>query len=158
MAWYLQSGVTISRAAVASTLSTWKGEQENEDDEPQLLAGTQTLKRSGMAPPPKKSPTNAELYSGGFKHSQRSPKRLKDIAPDNVEVESAASSDAEDGALEISLSKRGTRKAGKERAKKGNSKKADGWIWLESLTRGQALSDEKLAAYKKESKWQCISF
>ncbi|KAJ7793634.1 hypothetical protein B0H14DRAFT_3497849 [Mycena olivaceomarginata] len=42
-------------------------------------------------------------------------------------------------------------KAGKERAKKGNSKKADGWIWLESLTRGQALSDEKLAAYKKES-------
>ncbi|KAJ7830551.1 hypothetical protein B0H14DRAFT_3714972 [Mycena olivaceomarginata] len=151
MAWYLQSGVTISRAAVASTLSTWKGEQENEDDEPQLLAGTQTLKRSGMAPPPKKSPTNAELYSGGFKHSQRSPKRLKDIAPDNVEVESAASSDAEDGALEISLSKRGTRKAGKERAKKGNSKKADGWIWLESLTRGQALSDEKLAAYKKES-------
>ncbi|KAJ7860564.1 hypothetical protein B0H14DRAFT_3622269 [Mycena olivaceomarginata] len=150
-AWYLQSGVTISRAAVASTLSTGKGEQENEDNEPQLLAGTQTLKRSGMAPPPKKSPTNTELYLGGFKHSQRSPKRMKDIAPDNVEVESAVSSDAEDGALEISLSRRETRKAGKERAKKGNSKKADGWIWLESLTRGQALSDEKLAAYKKES-------
>jgi hypothetical protein len=43
-AWYLQSGVTISGAAVA--LSRGR-EQHSDDDEPQLLAGTQTLKRSG---------------------------------------------------------------------------------------------------------------
>lgn len=49
-AWYLQSGVTISRAAVASTLLPGHGEQDSEE-EPQLLAGTQTLKRSGMAAP-----------------------------------------------------------------------------------------------------------
>ncbi|KAJ7032235.1 hypothetical protein C8F04DRAFT_959320 [Mycena alexandri] len=36
--------------------------------------------------------------------------------------------------------------------KKGKSKKKpDGWIWLESLMRGQAVSDEKVAAYKAES-------
>jgi hypothetical protein len=48
-AWYLQSGVTISQAAVVSPVS--QGEQDDEDDEPQLLAGIQTLKRSGMAAP-----------------------------------------------------------------------------------------------------------
>ncbi|KAJ7861145.1 hypothetical protein B0H14DRAFT_3620009 [Mycena olivaceomarginata] len=140
-AWYLQSGVTISRAAVASKLSTGKGEQENEDDEPQLLAGTQTLKRSGMIPPPTKSPTNAELYLGGFKISlptmwrwSRQRRLMPRTAPWRYRRLNGK-----------------TQKAGKERGKKGNSKKADGWIWLESLTRGQALSDEKLAAYKKES-------
>ena len=49
-AWYLQSGVTISRAAMASTLSPSKREQDRKHDEPQLLASTQTLKRSGTAP------------------------------------------------------------------------------------------------------------
>jgi hypothetical protein len=48
-AWYLQSGVTISRAAVASAASPKSGEEDGEDNEPQLPAGTQTLKRSGMA-------------------------------------------------------------------------------------------------------------
>ncbi|KAJ7033251.1 hypothetical protein C8F04DRAFT_957865 [Mycena alexandri] len=100
-AWYLQSGVTISRAAVSSTLFPGG---DSEADEPQLLAGTQTLKRSS---------TGSE---------QGSPSKLA-----------------------------GQRK-GRKKEKKGKSKrKADGWIWLESLTRGQALSDEKLAAYKRES-------
>jgi hypothetical protein len=49
MAWYLQSGVMISRAAVASVAAPKSGEEDGEDDEPQLLAGTQTLKRSGTA-------------------------------------------------------------------------------------------------------------
>ncbi|KAJ6595454.1 hypothetical protein B0H10DRAFT_2328574 [Mycena sp. CBHHK59/15] len=128
-AWYLQSGVTISHVAVASTPS--RGEQGSEDDEPQLLAGTQTLKRSG-----------------GFKHNRRSQKCLKDIAPDDVDVQSAPSSDPEDNDLEMSPSKQGRRKE----VKKGKSKKKrDGWIWLESLMRGQGQSDEKLVAYKKES-------
>jgi hypothetical protein len=49
-AWYLQSGVTISRAAVASTVSPVDGSHvSDDDDEPQLLAGTQTLKRSGTS-------------------------------------------------------------------------------------------------------------
>jgi hypothetical protein len=47
-AWYLQSGVTISQAAVVSAPSR---EEEGGEDEPQLLAGTQTLKRSGIAAP-----------------------------------------------------------------------------------------------------------
>jgi hypothetical protein len=45
-AWYLQSGVTISQAAAPS-----RGEEGSEDGESQLLAGTQTLKRSGIAAP-----------------------------------------------------------------------------------------------------------
>ncbi|KAJ7827691.1 hypothetical protein B0H13DRAFT_2373694 [Mycena leptocephala] len=132
-AWYLQSGVTISQA-VASAISPAK-EKNSDDEEPQLMAGTQTLKRSG-----------------GFKHNQRSSKRLKDITPDDVDVQSAPSSDADDPDLERSPSKRGTGKGKKDSVKKGKSKKKqDGWIWLESLMRGQGQSDEKLAAYKKES-------
>ncbi|KAJ6607244.1 hypothetical protein B0H10DRAFT_1956402 [Mycena sp. CBHHK59/15] len=109
MAWYLQSGVTISRTA----LSPGNREQDSKDDEPQLLAGTQTLKRSG------------------FKHSQCTPKHLKDIAPDDVDVESSSSaSEAEDSDLEMSPSKQ----------PKGGS-----------MTRGQSLGNAKLAEYKKES-------
>ncbi|KAJ7836709.1 hypothetical protein B0H13DRAFT_2368590 [Mycena leptocephala] len=82
----------------------------------------------------------------------RGSKRLKDITPDDVDVQSAPSSDADDPDLERSPSKRGTGKGKKDSVKKGKSKKKrDGWIWLESLMRGQGQSDEKLAAYKKES-------
>ncbi|KAJ7733042.1 hypothetical protein DFH07DRAFT_780704 [Mycena maculata] len=49
-AWYLQSRVTISWAKVALTLLPGHGEQDSEE-EPQLLAGTQMLKRPGMAAP-----------------------------------------------------------------------------------------------------------
>ncbi|KAJ7920223.1 hypothetical protein B0H13DRAFT_1987400 [Mycena leptocephala] len=126
-AWYLQSGVTISRAAVASTVSPFDGSHDS-DDEPQLLAGTQTLKRSG------------------FTKSMHTPKRLKDIAPENVVVEASAS-EAEDSDLEMSPSKQTMC----QREKQKKAKKSDGWIWLESLTRGQKLGDDKLAAYKMES-------
>jgi hypothetical protein len=34
---------------------------------------------------------------------------------------------------------------------KKKPKKSDGWIWLESMTRGQTLGEAKLAAYKEES-------
>ncbi|KAJ6616005.1 hypothetical protein B0H10DRAFT_2219885 [Mycena sp. CBHHK59/15] len=111
------------------------GGKESEDDEPEprLLAGTQTLKRSG------------------FKISQRPPKRLRDIAPDDVVVVSASSSsEAEDGDMEMSP----TRKQGKQRAGKqrqGKKKKSDGWIWLENMTRGQTLGEGRLAEYKEES-------
>ncbi|KAJ6580208.1 hypothetical protein B0H10DRAFT_2235457 [Mycena sp. CBHHK59/15] len=134
-AWYLQSGVTLSSAAVGSTLSPLERGKESEDDEPEprLLAGTQTLKRSG------------------FKISQRPPKRLRDIAPDDVVVVSASSSsEAEDSDVEMSP----TRKQGKQRAGKqrqGKKKKSDGWIWLENMTRGQTLGEGRLAEYKEES-------
>ncbi|KAJ7767329.1 hypothetical protein B0H16DRAFT_1789544 [Mycena metata] len=129
-AWYLQSGVTISPAVASSTLARG-GELDSDEDEPQLLVGTQTLKRSG------------------FKRVPRTPKRLRDIAPGDVEVHSAeSSSDSEQG----SPSKLGGQGKGTGR-KKGEpkKKKVDGWIWLERLTKGQTLSDEKLAAYKAES-------
>ncbi|KAJ7924690.1 hypothetical protein B0H13DRAFT_2315206 [Mycena leptocephala] len=139
-AWYLQSGVTISQA-VASAISPAK-EKNSDDEEPQLMAGTQTLKRSG-----------------GFKHNQHGSKRLKDITPDDVDVQSAPLSDADDPDLERSPSKRGTEKGKKDSVKKGKLKKKRGsWIWLESLMQGQGQSNEKLAAYKKESdrvQWFC---
>jgi hypothetical protein len=48
-AWYLQSGVTISQAALSSTLAPIDGKHssDEDDDEPTLLVGTQGLKRSG---------------------------------------------------------------------------------------------------------------
>ncbi|KAJ7648445.1 hypothetical protein B0H17DRAFT_1215630 [Mycena rosella] len=67
-AWYLQSRVMILGA---------------------LLAGTQTLKRSG------------------FLQSERAPKHLRDIAPDGVVVDRPLSSEAEDSDLEMSPSKQG---------------------------------------------------
>ncbi|KAJ7023557.1 hypothetical protein C8F04DRAFT_1271246 [Mycena alexandri] len=90
-----------------------------------LLVGTQTRKRAG-----------------GARRNQRSPKRMRDIAPDDVEVESSAS-EVEGSDMEMLPSKRAKGK--------GKGKKADGWIWMESLMRRQFLSDKKLAAYKKES-------
>ncbi|KAJ7118287.1 hypothetical protein C8R44DRAFT_923525 [Mycena epipterygia] len=129
-AWYLQSGVTISRAAVASTLDPSKGEGDTEDDEPRLLAGTQTLKRSG------------------FTKSSREPKRLKDIAPDNVVMES---SEAEDSDTEMSPSKKAKRR-GKQKQKQ-KAKKSDGWIWewFEQVTRARYVGDnKKLAEYRRE--------
>ncbi|KAJ6528322.1 hypothetical protein DFH09DRAFT_1327724 [Mycena vulgaris] len=131
-AWYLQSGVTISGAAVASTQGPTNGEDEGEEDEPQLLAGTQTLKRSGWS------------------KSQRAPKRLKDIAPDDVNVESSSSSEAEDSDMALSPSK-GRANLGGKKKKKKKAKKSDGWIWMETLTWGQSLGDAKLEEYKKES-------
>ncbi|KAJ7215080.1 hypothetical protein GGX14DRAFT_392335 [Mycena pura] len=62
-AWYLQSGVHLSGEVVASPLGN-KG-RDSGDDEPQLLAG--------------------------YSRSQRAPKRLRDIAPDDVVVEGALS-------------------------------------------------------------------
>ncbi|KAJ7020500.1 hypothetical protein C8F04DRAFT_1274964 [Mycena alexandri] len=127
-AWYLQSGVSIAHAAVTSTLPH---ESDSESDQPELLAGTQTLKRSGFK-------------RGG----QRTPKRLRDIAPDNVEV---GLSEAEESDPEMSPSKVG-RAEERTTGKKGKGKKkGDGWIWMENLMRGQPQSEEKLAAYKKES-------
>ncbi|KAJ7450922.1 hypothetical protein B0H11DRAFT_2246504 [Mycena galericulata] len=128
-AWYLQSGTTISDAAVTPILSPPSGEHA-EDDEPRLLAGTQTLKRSG------------------FTKSAWPPKRFKDIAPDDVEVASSPS-EAEDSDSDVDLSPK-QKQAKKQRGKK-KEKKTDGWIWLESLTRGRNLGADKMAEYKSES-------
>ncbi|KAJ7080328.1 hypothetical protein C8R44DRAFT_754376 [Mycena epipterygia] len=104
------------------------GDPDDDDDEPQLLVGTQTRKHAG------------------FTKSPRAAKRLKDIAPDDVVVESSAS-EAEDSDLEMSPSKRA-----KARGSTKKKKKASGWIWLERVTNGQNLGDaEKLGEYKRES-------
>ncbi|KAJ6631085.1 hypothetical protein B0H10DRAFT_2207466 [Mycena sp. CBHHK59/15] len=130
-AWYLQSGTTI-REAASAPLSPNDREQESEEDDPQLLTGTQTLKRSG--------------------HMLKSPrvhKRLKDIAPDDVLVEPVSSEAEDSDDLEASPSKLAKERRGKG---KGKPKKSDGWIWLEKMTRGQTPGDEtKLAEYKAES-------
>ncbi|KAJ6623332.1 hypothetical protein B0H10DRAFT_1944051 [Mycena sp. CBHHK59/15] len=102
--WYLQSGVKISGAAMSSTLST-QG-LDSEDDEPQLVAGTQSLKH----------------LASGFTKSPRKAKRLRDIAPDDVTVEVALSSEVEDSDLEMSPSKTRQLRASKQK----KTKKDDG--------------------------------
>ncbi|KAJ7193576.1 hypothetical protein GGX14DRAFT_405475 [Mycena pura] len=135
-AWYLQSGVKISGATMASATSSSHRDDSSDgsDEEPHLMAGTQTLKRSG------------------FIKSPRATKRLKDIVPEDVNLEGASSaSEAEDSDVNLSPTKR-KQPLGKHLKKKKKGKKSDGWIWLEGLTRGQHLGDEsKLAEYKKES-------
>ncbi|KAJ6524099.1 hypothetical protein DFH09DRAFT_1096254 [Mycena vulgaris] len=133
-AWYLQSGVMLSRSALVSSLSSpVKGNDEGEREEPQLLTGTQSLKRTGTTRTP------------------RPAKRLRDMAPDDVVVEASSASEAEASDLERSPSKL-ERRRGKDKEKKGKGKKRDGWIWLERVTGGRNLgNDEKLAEYKMES-------
>ncbi|KAJ7328299.1 hypothetical protein DFH08DRAFT_815803 [Mycena albidolilacea] len=136
-AWYLQSGGTVHSGGFASSLSPVKRRDEDEG-QPQFMTGTQTLKRAGSVV---KSP--------------RAPKRLKDIIPDDVAVDCPVSSGAEDSDLDMSPSEpgklgraRGERK--KKKGGKGKKKRGDGWIWLESVSRGVA-GEGKLAEYKQES-------
>ncbi|KAJ7654773.1 hypothetical protein B0H17DRAFT_1214249 [Mycena rosella] len=136
MAWYLQSGATVSRAAAASTLSSNNREQDSEKEEPWLLVGTQTLKRAG------------------YTKSPRTPKRLKDIAPSDVVVDSSSLSASEvEDSDRVSPSKLARRHQAKRRKRKNTKvKKRDGWIWLESWTRAATMgNDAKLAEYKAES-------
>ncbi|KAJ6599922.1 hypothetical protein DFH09DRAFT_1504243 [Mycena vulgaris] len=123
---------SMEQLAASAPLSPNDREQESEENDPRLLMGTQTLKRSG--------------------HMLKSPrvyKRLKDIAPDDVLVEPVLSEAEDSDELEASPSKLAKERRGKG---KGKPKKSDGWIWLEKVTRGQTLGDEsKLAEYKAES-------
>ncbi|KAJ7016505.1 hypothetical protein C8F04DRAFT_981397, partial [Mycena alexandri] len=69
-----------------------------------------------------------------------------DILPDNVDMESpSSSSEAEESDPEMAATT--TRK----KKQKSTKKKPDGWIWLQSMTRGQKLGDGKLKDYKEES-------
>lgn len=61
-------------------------------------------------------------------------------------------SEAEESDPEMSPSKGGRAEEGTTGKKGKGKKKGDGWIWMENLMRGQPQSEEKLAAYKKESK------
>ncbi|KAK6971737.1 CxC2 domain-containing protein [Favolaschia claudopus] len=125
-AWYLQSGTTISGAELTSAVPL---DPASADDEEQDTARLKLV-----------------VSSAAPAHSPRKTKRLKDIAPENVQVDGLAS-EAE-GSDEVLPSANG--KAPQNRKKK--KKKQDGWIWLEYATRGQKLGDEgKLADYKKES-------
>ncbi|KAF8197201.1 hypothetical protein K438DRAFT_2119659 [Mycena galopus ATCC 62051] len=121
-AWYLQSGTRIS-SSVQKTLLP--GRLLGDDGE--RLQGTQTLKRKAQATT-----------------SPRKPKRLKDLAPEDVVVESSGS-ETEGSDLEVSPGKQRGKK------KKVKAKKSDGWIWLDRITSGQKLGEGKLAEYKEES-------
>ncbi|KAJ7479807.1 hypothetical protein FB451DRAFT_1449139 [Mycena latifolia] len=128
-AWYLQSGGTILGASVTSPARNARG--DSEEDEPQLVAGTQTLKRSG------------------FTKSQRAPKRLREIVPDDMEAPLSSEAEGSDGGM--SPSKPGRARGGKPKKRKGN--KDDGWIWkwFERVTTGDSGNNEKLKEYKRES-------
>jgi hypothetical protein len=58
-----------------------------------------------------------------------------------------SASEAENSDLEMSPSTTW----GKQPQRGKKPKKSDGWIWLESMTKGQTLGEAKLAAYKEES-------
>ncbi|KAJ7658818.1 hypothetical protein DFH06DRAFT_1195994 [Mycena polygramma] len=133
-AWYLQSGVSLSRAG--KLLMSPVKARSTEEDAPKLLAGTQTLKRSGSTRSPRPS------------------KRLKDITPDGVIVEPTLLSEAEDSDVEMSTSTPTSGKHGKGNTNantKKTVKRSDGWIWVENITRGQKLGAAKLEEYKRES-------
>ncbi|KAJ7170409.1 hypothetical protein C8R43DRAFT_944924 [Mycena crocata] len=125
-AWYLQSGVTLKRPSAVWALSPTKRLRED-DDETEFLMGTQTMKRASRTGSPRK---------------RKRPRGLKDIAPEDVVMESSASE------AEMSPSKGAI---GKLPARKKKAPKRDGWIWMESMALHVAgVSDEKLVAYKKE--------
>jgi hypothetical protein len=72
-----------------------------------------------------------------------------------VEPSSASEAEAEASDLEKLGPLPSPQQRGKRR-RKANPKanKREGWIWLESMTRGQSLGGgEKLAEYKNESEW-----
>lgn len=97
-----------------------------------------------------------EVFAG-FSRSQRAPKRLRDIAPNDVVVNGPLLSEAEDSEVEMSPSKPGKprRKSGKRKAKKD-----DGWIW-KWLERGRSVGsgdDQKLEEYRRESKCKICYF
>ncbi|KAJ7222671.1 hypothetical protein B0H12DRAFT_1078252 [Mycena haematopus] len=121
-AWYLQSGEKISGAPVSLTL----GPQGlgSDDDEPRLLAGTQSLKR----------------LASGLTKSPRKRKRIEDILPDNVVVEEPLS-EAEDSDPENAVEDEATAgiKADEEEERR----------W-KATTRSSG-NDGKLAEYKRES-------
>ncbi|KAF8206122.1 hypothetical protein K438DRAFT_1756241 [Mycena galopus ATCC 62051] len=121
-AWYLQSGTRISSSVQKTLLPV----QLLRDDGERLQAQATT--------------------------SPRKPKHLKDLAPENVVVESSGS-ETEGSDLEVSPSKTGNQQPGstKCRKKKAKTKKSDGWIWLDRITSGQKLGEGKLAEYKEES-------
>ncbi|KAJ6527589.1 hypothetical protein DFH09DRAFT_1414180 [Mycena vulgaris] len=134
-AWYLQAGGTLHTDGAPSPLSPVKRRDEN-DPGPQLVAGTQALKRAGPAI-----------------HSPRAPKRLKDIIPVDagVDVPSSSLSEAEDSDSELPA-KQGMLRQRKGQGKRKNTKpkKGEGWIWLETVTRGQRAGEGRLAEYKAE--------
>nr|GAT45459.1 predicted protein [Mycena chlorophos] len=127
-AWYAQ-GTTLSESTLATSV---RGPDPDSAEEPRLLAGTQTLKRSG------------------FLKSPRAAKRVKDIIP--AESGSDSASDVPDSGSDTEASNTGSPIKSKSPKKKPLKKrKGDGWIWKESGAAGRVLDDEKLAAYKREA-------
>nr|GAT48240.1 predicted protein [Mycena chlorophos] len=113
---------------------------ESDDDEPELLAGTQTLKRAG------------------FSRSPRPAKRLKDMVPDGVDVRAPSGSDtdgssgseSESDATEAPLSVSAA--SAKQPQKKKKAPRSDGWIWFHRFVGGCPTGDETaLDNYKRES-------
>ncbi|KAF7334041.1 CxC2 domain-containing protein [Mycena venus] len=148
-AWYLQSGVVLSRSALLSPLSSpAKGNDEGEREELQLLTGTPSLKRTGTTKAP------------------RPAKRLRDMAPDDVVVEASSASEAKNSDLERSPSKQ-ERRWGKDKEKKGKGKKRDGWKasdrvqwfraeaemyrWIEQYERKHAELFRVIERYQRDS-------
>ncbi|KAJ7856109.1 hypothetical protein B0H14DRAFT_3644060 [Mycena olivaceomarginata] len=100
---------------------------------------------SSLSPVKRRDETKASR-SGAVK-SPRAPKRLKDIIPDDVAgtARDLDMSPSEPGKLGRARGERKKKKGGE-----GKKKRGDGWIWLESVSRG-VTSEGKLAKYKQES-------
>ncbi|KAF7288795.1 Aldo-ket-red domain-containing protein [Mycena indigotica] len=101
------------------------------EDEPQLLTGTKTLKRSG----PQKSPRPA--------------KRVKDILPNTSDEDEAA----ENGTTNSPGPPQGRtpKRLHKNKSPMKKATKSDGWIWMDSWTKGHISNDSKVAEYKQEA-------
>ncbi|KAF7288483.1 CxC2 domain-containing protein [Mycena indigotica] len=130
-AWYLQSGTKIASKSISSLLQPLSDGASDSEDEPQLLTGTKTLKRSG----PQKSPRPA--------------KRVKDILPNTSDEDEAA----ENGTTNSPGPPQGRtpKRLHKNKSPMKKATKSDGWIWMDSWTKGHISNDSKVAEYKQEA-------
>ncbi|KAF7310141.1 CxC2 domain-containing protein [Mycena indigotica] len=125
-AWYLQSGTKPLVPIIGQQVLAAGGDS---DDEPQLLTGTQSLKRSG------------------FHKSPRPAKRVKDIMPADSSEEDMSDTpcDSDGTGTDQAPSKR------RQKKKKKKGKKGDGWIWMDGWVKGRMGDGSKLAEYKQEA-------
>ncbi|KAJ7722578.1 hypothetical protein B0H14DRAFT_3623716 [Mycena olivaceomarginata] len=123
-AWYLEDGLALPISVASASTSSRVIETESDGEaSPQLLAGTQTLKRAGFT---------------------KSPRPAKRRAPDE---EPASDSGSEPGGADKAKQQKSANK------KKPNKKpkKTDGWIWLETMVRREGSTNDKMKEYREES-------
>ncbi|KAJ7857071.1 hypothetical protein B0H14DRAFT_3448040 [Mycena olivaceomarginata] len=123
-AWYLEDGLALPISVASASTSSRVIETESDGEaSPQLLAGTQTLKRAGFT---------------------KSPRPVKHRAPDE---EPASDSGSEPGGAD----KEKQQKSANKKKPNKKPKKTDSWIWLETMVGREGSTNDKMKEYREES-------